>query len=463
MIDRLDPLEAAKEIEGSYKRYLKTLLAPRDEKLATSFDAEVDSSDLLTKGPILEMTPPYATGATCRELIAEGVLHPGFAALDSAALPLDQPLYIHQEEAIRKFVAGRNLVVSTGTGSGKTESFLIPIINHLIAEHAEGRLGPGVRALLLYPMNALANDQLKRLRALLGAVSEITFGRYTGETAEDLASAEAKFLQTNPGATRLPNELLSRQEMRSAPPHLLLTNYAMLEYLLIRPADLDLFDGPNAGTWRFIVMDEAHVYDGAQGTEVALLMRRLKQRVAPESALQCIATSASLTGSVRNDPRGEAMQFAANLFDAPFEYRDDDPARQDLVEPVRKSQLTASQWRLSDDDLLAFRRGAVDSADLTPNGADVAAALSTEQSIVALKEALSNGPVPVKELRELLWPDDPQSTEKLDALVELGSSTLDDSGHPVLSARYHYFVRATEGAFVSFNEDGPRIFLAATR
>ena len=459
MIDRLDPLEAAKEIEGSYKRYLKTLLAPRDEKLATSFDAEVDSSDLLTKGPILEMTPPYATGATCRELIAEGVLHPGFAALDSAALPLDQPLYIHQEKAIRKFVAGRNLVVSTGTGSGKTESFLIPIINHLIAEHAEGRLGPGVRALLLYPMNALANDQLKRLRALLGAVPEITFGRYTGETAEDLASAEAKFLQTNPGATRLPNELLSRQEMRSAPPHLLLTNYAMLEYLLIRPADLDLFDGPNAGTWRFIVMDEAHVYDGAQGTEVALLMRRLKQRVAPESALQCIATSASLTGSVRNDPRGEAMQFAANLFDAPFEYRDDDSARQDLVEPVRKSHLTASQWRLSDDDLLAFRRGALDSADLTPNGADVAAALSTEQSIVALKEALSSGPVQVRELRELLWPDDPQSTEKLDALVELGSSTLDDSGHPVLSARYHYFVRATEGAFVSFNEDGPRIFL----
>lgn len=459
MIHRLDPLEAAKQIEGSYKRYLKTLLAPRDEKLAGAFDAEVDDSDLLTKGPILEMTPPYATGATCRELIAEGVLHPGFAALDGPALPMDQPLYIHQEAAIRKFVAGRNLVVSTGTGSGKTESFLIPIVNHLIAEHAAGRLGPGVRALLLYPMNALANDQLKRLRALLAAVPEITFGRYTGETAEDLATAEAKFFQTNPGVPRLPNELLSRQEMRSAPPHLLLTNYAMLEYLLIRPADIDLFDGPNAGTWRFIVMDEAHVYDGAQGTEVALLMRRLKQRVAPRSALQCIATSASLTGSVRDDPRGEAMQFAANLFDAPFEYRDDDPARQDLVEPVRKGHLSASDWRLSDDDLLAYRRGAITPADFTPPGSELAMALSTEQSIVALKEALSSSPVEVRELRERLWPNDPHSTEKLDALVELGSSTVDDSGHPVLSARYHYFVRATEGAFVSFNDDGPRILL----
>ncbi len=459
MIQRLDPLEAAKEIEGSYKRYLKTLLAPRDDKLAAAFDAEVDGSDLLAKGPILEMTPPYATGATCRELIAEGVLNPRFAALDSPALPLDQPLYIHQETAIRKFVAGRNLVVSTGTGSGKTESFLIPIINHLIAEQAEGHLSPGVRALLLYPMNALANDQLKRLRALLASVPEITFGRYTGETAEDLTTAEAKFFQTNPGTPRLPNELLSRQEMRAAPPHLLLTNYAMLEYLLIRPADIDLFDGANPGTWRFIVMDEAHVYDGAQGTEVALLMRRLKQRVAPNAALQCIATSASLTGSVRNDPRGEAMKFAANLFDAPFEYRDADPARQDLVEPVRKSHQSASDWRLSDDDLLAFRSGALSSTDLTPAGSDPAAALSREQSILALKDALSNGPMEVKELRERLWPDDPNSAEKLDALVELGSAAVDNSGHPVLSARYHYFVRATEGAFVSFNDEGPRIFL----
>ena len=133
MIDRLDPLETAKQIEGSYKRYLKTLLAPRDERLATAFDTEIDASTLLTKGPILEMTPPYETGATCRELIAEGVLDQDFDRIGSS-FPLDQSLYVHQETAIRKFVAGRNLVVSTGTGSGKTESFLIPIINSLIEE-----------------------------------------------------------------------------------------------------------------------------------------------------------------------------------------------------------------------------------------------------------------------------------------------------------------------------------------
>lgn len=459
MTDRLDPLETAKQIEGSYKRYLKTLLAPRDEQLAAAFDAEVDASTLLTKGPILELTPPYETGATCRELIEEGVLHPDFDRIDSKALPMDQPLYVHQEAAIRKFVAGRNLVVSTGTGSGKTESFLIPIVNSLIEESARGTLGPGVRALLLYPMNALANDQLKRLRNVLAGVPEITFGRYTGETRDDARTAESEFLQSNPGEKRLPNELLSRDEMRASPPHLLLTNYAMLEYLLLRPVDMDLFDGPHAGTWRFIVMDEAHVYDGAQGTEVALLIRRLKQRVAPASNIQCIATSASLTGSVRDDPRGEAMEFASNLFDAPFEYVEGDRARQDLVEPRRKKHLQTPSWRLTGAQLLALRDGSITLREIRGEHDDLAEALNAEASIVELKEALSAGPDDVRALRDRIWPDDDQSGEKLDALVELGSSVQDDAGHPVLSARYHLFVRATEGAFVAFNDDGPRIFL----
>lgn len=459
MTDRLDPLETAKQIEGSYKRYLKTLLAPRDEQLAAAFDAEIDATTALTRGPILEMTPPYETGATCRQLIDEGVLHQRFSGVDSPALGLDRPLYVHQETAVRKFTAGRNLVVSTGTGSGKTESFLIPIINALLEESAKGTLGPGVRALLLYPMNALANDQLKRLRAVLASVPEITFGRYTGETAEDGRTAEADFLQTNPGEKRLPNELLSRQEMRETPPHLLLTNYAMLEYLLLRPADIDLFDGPNAGTWRFIVMDEAHVYDGAQGSEVALLIRRLKQRVAPGADLQCIATSASLNGSVRDDPHGEAMEFASNLFDATFEYVDGDVNRQDLVEPVRKKHAPAPTWRLTGEQLLGLRSGELKPIDVVPACANVAQVLATERSMIDLKDALRGGPLDVKTLRDRLWPEDQQSAEKLDALVELGSGAHDESGHPVLSARYHLFVRATEGAFVSFAEDGPRIFL----
>ncbi|MEE2032318.1 DEAD/DEAH box helicase [Rhodococcus chondri] len=456
MPDRLDPLATARQIDETYKRYLKTLLGPSDPAMAAAFDTAIDETRLLSKGPLLELTPPYAPGKSIPELIDEGVLRPGLAALYSNPDDLRRPLYQHQERAIRKVTSGRNIVVSTGTGSGKTESFLLPIINSLIAEREAGTLGPGVRALLLYPMNALANDQLKRLRGMLKDLPDITFGRYTGETLEYADKAENLFRSTNPGQDRLPNEMLSREEMRARPPQILLTNYAMLEYLLLRPADLDLFDGPYAGTWRYIALDEAHVYDGAQGSEVALLLRRLRQRVAPNSTLQCIATSASLDG-----PPDEAMTFARNLFQAEFEFINDDPDRQDLVTPTRLERREPATWQMTDDELVEWSRPGADLATLASRSShgDPAEALHTETTIRSLRETLAGGPIDAFALSERLWPNDPHSGEKLQSLVTLGSTVTDTSGNPVLSARYHMFVRATEGAFVSFGEDGPTVLL----
>ncbi|WP_280506187.1 DEAD/DEAH box helicase, partial [Nocardia farcinica] len=461
MTDRLDPLAAGAAVESSYKRYLKTLVAPRDPGLAEAFDREVDATALLTKGPLLELTPPYEPGATLRELIGEGVLHPAFTEF-GPAVALDRPLYRHQETAIRKVAAGRNLVVSTGTGSGKTESFLLPILDALIAEKAAGTLGPGVRALLLYPMNALANDQLKRLRELLAATPEITFGRYTGETRDKRADAESIHAGTHPGEEPLPNELLSREEMRATPPHLLLTNYAMLEYLLLRPRDMDLFDGQYAGTWRFLVLDEAHVYDGAQGAEVALLLRRLRDRVGGDRPLRCIATSASLSGSSEDRQGIEATEFASRLFDAEFEFDPRDPARQDLVTATRMRRRDEPTWTISDEDLLRLAEPDADLSDIgdhVPSG-DVAEALYAERRIADLKALAHAGPIAVDTLAAELWPGDVLGPGKLEALVALGSKVFDASGNPVLSARYHQFVRATEGAYVSFAEDGPRVFLS---
>ena len=457
---RLDPLETSKHVEANYKRYLKTLLAPSDREIAEAFDAAIDQTTLLAKGPLLELTPPYEAGATLQQLIDEGVLDQSFASLHSAAVPMDRPLYVHQETAIRKLVAGRNLVVSTGTGSGKTESFLLPILDALLRERAAGTLGPGVRALLLYPMNALANDQLKRLRQALALAPHITFGRYTGETLEYAKDAESDFRAMNPGQERLSNELLSREEMRNSPPHILMTNYAMLEYLLLRPKDIDLFDGPHAGTWRFLILDEAHVYDGAQGSEVALLLRRLRQRVAPETNLQCVATSASLEGSSEAAAPGEAMAFANNLFDAQFEFVPGDMDRQDLVKPTRQQRRNSPTWRLSDEQLLHLAEPDADITELGARGnGSPAEALHAEETIADLKSALATGPVEARRLQNRLWPDHPHAAKMLESLVALGSRVLDEAGNPVLSARYHMFVRATEGAFVSFNDSGPRIFL----
>lgn len=460
MTARLDPLAASAAIEASYRRYLKTLLAPRDPGLARAFDSAIDGSNLIVKGPLLEVTPPYAPGASLADLIDDGTLHRDFSLLDSEALPMTRPLYQHQETAIRKVVGGRNLVVSTGTGSGKTESFLVPILNSLIDERANGTLGPGVRALLLYPMNALANDQLKRLRALLKGMPDITFGRYTGETEQTRRDAEATFRAANPGEERLPNELLSREEMRTNPPHFLLTNYAMLEYLLLRPADLDLFDGDHAGTWRFIALDEAHVYDGAQGAEVALLLRRLRQRVGRDRPLRCIATSASLTGKTPKTQGEEVTTFARNLFDVPFEFVADDAERQDLVVPTRLRRNETPTWSLDDANLIRLAQSDADLEDLAAraNG-DAADALHTEKHVSDLQAILARGPVSAGDLGPQLWPDTKDSAKNLEALVALGSKARDASGNPVLSARYHLFVRATEGAYVSFGDTMPRVLL----
>ena len=321
MDSSIDAVETSESIKATYRRYLSSLLAVRDPKIDSALRSAIDHTEMLDRGPYLEATPPYAPGETIRDLVSEGVLTEGFCQLGSTALPLERPLYVHQEQAIRRVADGRNVVVATGTGSGKTESFLIPILDSLVREQERGQLDPGVRALLLYPMNALANDQMKRLRQLLADYPDITFGRYTGDTETDPRKARELFSELNIGEPMLPNEILSRQEMRATPPHLLLTNYAMLEYMLLRPLDMDLFTTGAESKWRFIVVDEAHVYDGTQGAEIAMLLRRVRDRVAPNRAIQCIATSATVGGD--GDPSA-VTKFASNLFGQPFEWDADD-------------------------------------------------------------------------------------------------------------------------------------------
>src|SRR3990172_4166433 len=327
MTNPIHPLRTTAHVRDSYLRYLKTIYPFQDRALRDQYWKAREEEDRLVKGPLLEASPPFAIGRSVEQLIRDGVLHQGFRALCSTSLPLHRPLYRHQDEAVEKTVrVGRNIAIATGTGSGKTEGFLIPVLDHLLGQQAAGILQqPGVRALLLYPMNALANDQLKRLRRLLAHFPAVTFGRYTGETEETEVQARTRFHDQFPGEPLLSSELISREKMRQRPPHILLTNYAMLEYLLLRPQDCEFFDGDTGRFWRFIVLDEANVYAGATGIEIAMLLRRLKDRVvrSEQGRLRCMATSATL-GRGRGDFPAVA-RFAAELFNEPFEWLDDDP------------------------------------------------------------------------------------------------------------------------------------------
>jgi ATP-dependent helicase YprA (DUF1998 family) len=482
---RLHPLEIASRIQEDYARYLQTIYFFRDPALRRQFREALSAPHFLTRGPILEAAAPFRLGRSVEQMIQDGILHPGFRTLCSDALPLHRPLYLHQDRAIEKIVAGsRNVVVATGTGSGKTEAFLIPILDHLLREQAAGTLDhPGVRALLLYPMNALANDQLRRLRRVLGSFPAITFGRYTGETEEEDGRAETRFRDQFPDEPRIPNELLSRRQLRARPPHILLTNYAMLEYLLLRPQDCEFFDGETGQHWRFIVLDEAHIYSGAEGIEIAMLLRRLKDRIvrSEPGRLRCIATSATL-GRGREDFPAIA-RFAAEIFGERFEWDDNDPARQDVVEAEREpaaalgerwGEGTPSLYRALADalegqtsletlcrraigegipaDVVEQARREAMTSRQEANSRFLYFLLRGDGRLHRLRNELSR-PRDLAELAPALFPEDPQASEHLIRLVDLAVRARPGREEvPLLPTRYHLFARALEGAFVCLNQ-----------
>lgn len=481
---QLDALATSERISTKYFDYLRATFAPRSPEWNAEFEAALRTYPL-TNGPFLQASPPFDHGASIADLIEEGVLSEGFGRVNQDALPVGRPLYRHQELAARRAVTDRrNLIITTGTGSGKTECFLIPIINGLLHEIEAGTIGqPGVRALLLYPMNALANDQVKRLRALLADLPEITFGRYVGETRRSQSDAEDDMRARYPGEPRLPNELISREQMQQRPPHILLTNYAMLEYLLLRPSDAPLFDGATAEHWRHLVLDEAHVYGGAQGAEVAMLLRRVRDRVlsSQPGRLQCFATSATLGRGAADYP--DLVAFGRELFDEEFEWVDGHPERQDVVAATRRPLVQATpEYELPEAIYEALAEARNHGADARELGAIVHALapgievpatdvqveqflyelLCRDRRTILVQQRVGDRSASIRELAAELF--DNQRLDSVVRLVDLAVAARPrPSDAPLLPGRYHFFLRSLEGAFAclhpSHRAGEPRLFL----
>lgn len=478
-----NPIHAARKVEESYREYIATTIHFADADLQEQLEEILHRRGYLAKGPFLEAAPPYRKDKNIAELVEEGVLCRSMLKLGGGNRnhfdPM-RPLYVHQVRAVRKASAGRNYAVVTGTGSGKTESFLLPIFNDILSEFETSGPSAGVRAMILYPMNALANDQLKRLRTLLEG-TPITFGRYTGDTEETETKALLKWKEENPGQQKLSNEVISRQEIRKNPPNILLTNYSMLEYLLLRPEDAPLFGGAFGANWRHVVIDEAHIYSGSLGTEIAYLLRRLKARIESETGqmpqLHCYATSATI-GSEEDMPK--VADFARDLFGEPFSNNPDDLDVITSEKDQPRDALDTEPWgKLALDAWIELRTLLLDKGSTTsgalravlekhgaPTG--VLKRMDGHDALLGLGKVLlgeeSTGLL-VRRCETLLDMTDLSAIDEigidglsegpdgdtLAAMVEVLSSAQRSDGVPILSSRYHSFLRAPEGIFLNLH------------
>jgi ATP-dependent helicase YprA (DUF1998 family) len=479
----INPIKASEAIKSNYISYLSTVFHVNDMELQEQFINLLEQDNKFVKGPILEATPSFQLGNSLQELIDENVLSNLFSKLDKDSFDINRRLYRHQEKAIRKVISeNRNIVVATGTGSGKTETFLIPILNHLLMEKENGLLGPGVRALLLYPMNALANDQMSRIRALLKKLPSITFGRYTGETEKEYKKALDNYMKQY-HAEPIENELISREQMWVNPPNILLTNYAMLEYLLLRPDDSVFFDGSYAGHWRYLVLDEAHTYKGAKGIEMAMLLRRLKDRISFSGSeeLRCIATSATLGKG--KEEFGKITEFASQLFGEKFEWDDNDVQSQDIIESEKIPLCMSSEcWGKPDKELYltwntlcsnpseniieslfrsGIKNGVLQDILLTARKTCdndwrkfLYYVLKGDEYVQEVQKALQERPQSLSDLAENIFGEEKQSHEILASLVDISNKAkLKNDTPPLLPARYHLFTRAVEGMYLRLKPD----------
>lgn len=277
-----------------YSSYVQSFIQIRNLRVQAYVQGQLKQG-VLWPDPLIQLSPLFESGVSVDALVAEGVLHSECARIFRVGKTIggsqgrSLQLHKHQDEAIRVAATGASYVLTTGTGSGKSLTYMIPLVDAILRNGTKR----GVQAIVVYPMNALANSQRQELEKFLtlgyaSGKSPVTFARYTGQEKQE-----------------------ERDRILADPPDILLTNYVMLELILTRFIERPLLKIANL---RFLVLDELHTYRGRQGADVALLVRRVRDRLAV-SNLQCVGTSATLAseGSFEEQRRVVAG-MASQLF-----------------------------------------------------------------------------------------------------------------------------------------------------
>lgn len=286
----LDPFALNERARDTYEQYLRATVNVREPRLAQFVNDELDRG-LLWPDPYLQISPQFEKGSALADLAANGTIHEGTARFFGE----DIRLHRHQEEALKHGLAGDSFAVATGTGSGKSLTYLLPIVDSIFRRHEADPSGSRYKlsALLIYPMNALINSQFEALERYTEDYEAkhgpcpVRFEKYTGQTSQDV-----------------------RTKVINDPPHILLTNYMMFDLILLRPTERPLVKVMTQNL-RTMIVDELHFYRGRQGADVAMLLRRLRQRAGGD--VQMIGTSATIATEGGRAERRAAIAASASL------------------------------------------------------------------------------------------------------------------------------------------------------
>lgn len=280
-------LELRESLIKTYHEYIRSFLHIRDRRIRAFAEEQLDSG-VLWPEPLIQVSPCYEEGPSVDELIRDGQLHPLCAG------PFGQiKLRKHQADALEAARAGEPYVLTTGTGSGKSLAYILPIFDHILRNMPEEG---GVRAIIVYPMNALINSQEEALAEyalrLGGKQCPVRFRSYSGQLSRE-----------------------EKDQVLQNPPHIILTNYMMLELMLTRPEEAALVTG--GGKLRFLVLDELHTYRGRQGADVAMLVRRFRQRCGNPNVLTVGTSATMISGADHGDRRQAVAEVASRIFGVP--------------------------------------------------------------------------------------------------------------------------------------------------
>ncbi|MGQ4650336.1 DEAD/DEAH box helicase [Lyngbya aestuarii] len=296
------PAVVATQIRNCVSDYLRTTFRPTTPGFESLMERFLQKPDNVYRGPYVSLGLPFRSGTIGADYFPE--------------IPLGFTPFLHQEQAFNRLIPPyyQSTLIATGTGSGKTECFLLPLLEHCRQQQGES----GIKALLIYPMNALATDQAKRIAQFIhntpSLTGKVTAGLYVGDSDE------------TPTAVMTPDKIITDKHiLRESPPDILLTNYKMLDYLLIQPDVQKLWRYNQPETLRYLIVDEFHTFDGAQGTDLACLLRRLKHRLqTPANHLTCVGTSATLGNKSDRaaslpENRTDILNYAQTIFQESFD------------------------------------------------------------------------------------------------------------------------------------------------